>query len=344
MEPKQSFLRCSEILRSAAGRAPRLPDGSPAVATLRAPSLRSLIVAVAAVLWVAPALALLASSTGANAATPTLGLIEVPGANGGLSGVSCYDENSCVAVGSKHGEGFVVSIVNGVLGAVRMVPGTFGLTAVSCPGALTCWAVGTMPYKPSLEPKTTAGAVVRIYDGIPSGASPAIGIPGQPGTSDITHLYGISCLSTTFCVAAGWDFFLAGVVVPIGDFGPGTVTNVSPMSMSGVECELNKWCIADGQTDNSGPTFGEAIYLKGRTLKYENSTGNASISNLAAGACQQQSISLTCITAGTAVTGGGVIYPIVDQLGGTVLDIPGTYDLDGVSCGGTHSCVAVGQS
>jgi hypothetical protein len=201
-----------------------------------------------------------------------------------------------------------------------------------------------MPYKPSLEPRTTAGAVVRIYNGIPDGVSPAIGIPGMPGTSDITRLYGISCSSTTSCVAAGWDFFLAAVVVPIGDFGPGTVTNVSPGSLSGIECEQKHWCIADGENNGDGSPTGGAIYLKGRNLKYENSAGNASISNLAAGACQQHSISLTCITAGTAVAGGGVIYPIVDQLGGAVLDIAGTYELDGVSCGGTHSCVAVGQS
>ena len=308
--------------------------------------MRSFVVAVAAVLCVGPAWALVGDSTGANAAptgsaaTPALGLIKVPDAAGGLSGVSCYNETSCIAVGTKNDEGFVVSIVDGVAGAIKFVPGTLGLTSVSCPSATNCWAAGTAPWHVKKSPGGTAGAIVPIYDGVPEGISGLVVGNGMVYTPDSASLYGISCSSTAFCMAAGNDFFMGGIVAPITNGSTGSPTSVSPQSMSGIECGLENWCIADGQDYYSG----DAVFFKGSNLKFFNYETDSSIAELVAGACQERSISLTCITAGTAAAGGGVIYPIIDQTAGTVQDIAGTYDLKGVACGGTNYCVAVGQS
>ncbi len=257
-----------------------------------------------------------------------------------MSGVSCYTVNSCVAVGTKDQEGFVVSILDGVAGAIKFVPGTLGLTSVSCPSATSCWAAGTTPWHIKKSPGGTAGAIVPIYDGVPEGISGLVVGIGMVYTKDSASLYGISCSSTTFCMAVGDDFFMGGVVAPIVNGSTGSPTSVSPQSMSGIECELKNWCIADGQDYYSG----DAVFFKGSNLKFFNYETDSSIVELVAGACQERSISLTCITAGTAAAGGGVIYPIVDQIAGTVQDIAGTTGLNGVACGGTEYCVAVGQN
>jgi len=347
MEPKRAVLQFGPIVPYPEGRVRRRR----AMAALRAPSFRSFVVVVAAVFCVGPTSALVGGGTPANAAAaatavaPALGLVNVPGTKGGLSGVSCYGKASCIAVGTKSGEGFVVAIRDGVPGAVKLVSGTTGLSSVSCPSASLCWAAGTTIYRNPPEPMAIVGAIVQIDNGVPEGVSDVIGI-GMPGAPDGTSLNGISCSDTTFCMAAGDDTYLGAVVVPITNGEPGSLATAGiPGSMSGVECETYNWCIADGQNANGGGSpFGEAVSFQGTSLNPGPSWGDPSIGNLVAGACREKVISF-CITAGTDAAGSeGVVFPIVSRSAGTVKDIPHTTGLNGVACGGSSYCVAVGQN
>ncbi len=218
-----------------------------------------------------------------NGVTP--GLVDVPGAKGGLHGVSCYDESSCLAVGTKHtgeyGEGFVVPISHGVPGAVRSVPGTTGLTSVSCPSALVCWAVGTTTYRIPPKPRATARAIVRFDNGVPEEIFKVYG-PGLMASPDFAYLYGISCSNTTFCMAVGDTTLEDGVVVPVRYGKPVSLTSVSPEPIMGVECELDNWCIVDTQ-QTGDPYYGEALSFEGKNLKPGLSWSDASIGALGRG-------------------------------------------------------------
>lgn len=127
----------------------------------------------------------------------------VPSPNG-LSGVSCTGPTSCVAVGSYYvsqavGTEPLAETYNGktwITSASEPTASGGQLDAVSCPTIRSCIAVG-------VNYSGTDGAnLAETYNGtswsiIPSAASPG---SSQPG------LAGVSCVSTTYCVAAGSHF------------------------------------------------------------------------------------------------------------------------------------------
>ena len=133
----------------------------------------------------------------------------------------------------------------------RACPGsdTDTLTSVTCTKAGTCLAAGlALSEQPPPEPNFTVGAVVRISDGQAS-LSGLFGGPGLPGAPDIVFgLVGIACSDTAHCMAVGTSIFEDGFGDNVLKGAPVfPVQSISPVSMSGVECVRDNWCVADGQ-------------------------------------------------------------------------------------------------
>ena len=177
------------------------------------------------------------TSNGWNvSATPVL-----TGSNA-LFGVDC-DTASCVAVGDQAGQ--TQTLVEDYASGAWSVTagGTPGeLRSVSCPAPGDCAAVGyTESYQPIVM--TTTGGTWTAQ----SATSPI---------SDTYNLQGLSCASTTTCVAAGWGINsdnLYGYLLSGGIQGvPGTPTGLSA-TPSSRQVSLS-WTapVSDGGTPISG--------------------------------------------------------------------------------------------
>ncbi len=123
-----------------------------------------------------------------------------------LSGVSCGSSTACVGVGYyERADGssvFFSETWNGAHWTIRPVPvpatATFSrLTAVSCASATYCVAVGR--YQTTSSPGMSS--VSLIWNGSRWTMTP-VAVPGGAST---TLLSAVSCTSSTFCTAAGWD-------------------------------------------------------------------------------------------------------------------------------------------
>ena len=129
------------------------------------------------------------------AASPNPGAVENI-----LFGVSCVSATNCTAVGDQA-SAYSRTLIEGWDGTSwRVVPSPNTptvqnfLSGVSCVSATSCNAVGySNPY-----PSTGDATLVETWDGTTWSIVPS----PSPGTSE-NHLFGVSCVSTTDCVAVG---------------------------------------------------------------------------------------------------------------------------------------------
>ncbi|MDQ1391699.1 MAG: hypothetical protein QOF30_676, partial [Acidimicrobiaceae bacterium] len=123
---------------------------------------------------------------------------------GVLRAIACPSANTCQVAGQDmHGEGVVMSIVNGAVWYPHTVFGIYSMSGISCTSASHCQAVGAaVSYR---------GAVVTVTDSIPSGAQVAL---------HTSTLLGVACSGAT-CEAVGIDseFPEHGVVVTVDPTG-----------------------------------------------------------------------------------------------------------------------------
>jgi len=207
-----------------------------------------------------------------------------------LSGVSCASSTNCVAVGQRIGaNGFYRSLVlrwNGATWMLQSAPlptGTTGynelwLSGVSCTSTTNCVAVGTASRDSDSRYQSWA---VR-WNGT---AWTRQNIPLSSGTTE-SWLSGVSCTSSTNCVAVGWAYGVwgddsplvlrwngtnwknhsDGVPVPLGTTGSG---------LSGVSCTSSANCVAVGYARALGTT--RRLFLRwsgaGWTLRNAYPTG-----------------------------------------------------------------------
>jgi hypothetical protein len=172
-----------------------------------------------------------------------------------VNGVACPTSNFCVAVGSQ---GFPQSALieqwNGSSWASVNAPDPGGvafLQSVSCAGPSFCIAVGIV------EGSTTTVALIEQWNGSAwSIATPA----ALPVGTQSAEFLGVSCVSSSFCVAVG--------TITIAGFSPGTLDefwdgsswdtthpavglNGEQAQFNAVSCVSQSFCMVAGQ---QGPT------------------------------------------------------------------------------------------
>jgi len=120
-----------------------------------------------------------------------------PTTDDGLTGVSCTSPSFCVAVGSSQ-NGTVAEQWNGSSwSTMTTIPGDANiLNGVSCSSATFCVAVG---YSSTGDPEDLKTLAEQW-----NGSSWTTMTTTNPSTADT--LYGVSCKSTSFCVAGGYYY------------------------------------------------------------------------------------------------------------------------------------------
>jgi hypothetical protein len=116
---------------------------------------------------------------------------------GPLNGVSCLSDKRCVAVGGSA-SGTLVESWNGSTWSVLESPnpagsGTSKLNGVSCVSARSCAAVGS---------DSTEGGPSQTLVETSKGSKWSI-VPSANGAGGVSHLNGVSCVSTESCFAVG---------------------------------------------------------------------------------------------------------------------------------------------
>ena len=120
-----------------------------------------------------------------------------------LSAVSCRSASACTAVGTDTNSlGYVLTLAevwNGATWRVQSTPNPTGalrsyLSAVSCPSATGCIAVGSFQTS-ALDEVTLA----EVWDG----STWALQSTPNPTGATSSYLYGVSCPGATGCIAVG---------------------------------------------------------------------------------------------------------------------------------------------
>lgn len=233
---------------------------------------------------------------------------------------------------------------------VTSVSGTTVLEDVTCMAPTSCVAVGWVR-TPATD--ALAGVIVPITDGIPGDAETV---------ADATNLQGVSCLNTTNCIAVGYAGTDA-VVVPFNDEDGAitigaiqTITTPGDPVLYGVACPGGTTCVAVGFYA-TGLSFGDTYAGPALVVTITKTTLSVTVDAKPAGedntelyriACE--TTTTNCVAVGflafntTTGDGVGVVLPIADGVAGTESTVPGTYNLVGVGCMDTSSCVADGNT
>jgi photosystem II stability/assembly factor-like uncharacterized protein len=245
--------------------------------------------------------------------------LNVPGSGGpnpfaGLFGISCSDENTCVAVGGFPPSGTDPPIVTTTDGGVTWTRQTSNsgannyLHSVSClPGTTTCTAVGR------------GGSIVTTTDLV----------TWTKVTSGTTNmLNSVTCLSTSFCVASGQN---GTIDIFNGSTWTATTGNGGGVFLASVSC-------ADASTCYSAGKQGVTLATTNGGGSWTQQAGGGTVQTMNAVSCADAN---TCVAVGTngtvlrTATGGQTWLP---QTSGT------TSSLTGVSCRSATTCVAVGAA
>jgi len=264
-----------------------------------------------------------------------------------LHGVSCSATTNCVAVGSYWNGSQQQALVEDWDGsawsfAQQVNRYTMGqLQAVTCLSSGACWAVGTVGNQTLVE-----------FSPGPGWQWVVVSSPSPGGSTN--ELNSVSCAASNSCVAVGTDSTgsTQEALAESWDGTSWTVTSaVSPDSghneLNGVSCAGPNSCLAVGD-DGTGPaqeTLAETWDGTSWTVTSAVSPGGGG-DQLDAVSCDGAS----CTVTGQSVVGGG-IQVLTESWDGTSWSLvaspsPAGPDvgnvLNGVSCGGPTSCIAVG--
>jgi hypothetical protein len=283
-----------------------------------------------------------------------------PPVTGVLLSMSCSAANSCTAVGYTNIPNHVLLVPfaeswNGTTWTVhapQRIRGTGVLYGVSCPSVTTCIAVGTYDagdgdFFPMAEMWNGTRWTLQT---VPN--------PTTAPTNIRNGLNSISCTSPSFCTAVG--SYTTGVsrrdghtLVEVWNGTTWTIeSSLDPNEtqyLYGVSCTSPSACTAVGERKSGLTVLAET--WNGKSWKIQNAPApkGATSSDLATVACSSTS---DCVAIGTA-TVSGVQETLTESLNGSTWTVQtpaiptgasssGTY-LDGVSCGGKSTCVAVGN-
>jgi hypothetical protein len=223
------------------------------------------------------------------------------------------------------------------------------LESVACPGATYCLAVGTS-FNGSDYPLAEAWHGARWV------------ITREPGVLPSAlneELNGVSCVSTTDCLAAGFamsSFVDSPIVVKWN--GRSWAMTVPPMpaggadgELAGVSCASARSCVAVGEYDTLAGTGTQFLLMdtwNGSKWQARGLPGPAGTVDPALGGVACPSVSL-CVAVGTADTATGSVAVAATWRGSrwTLQKLPvpsGTSDpgVGAVACASTTRCFAVG--
>lgn len=254
-----------------------------------------------------------------------------------LSGVSCPSTTSCWAVGdaaSRSASKALMEHWNGVSWSIVTIPSAGGLSSVSCANPTSCSAVGSaIEHWNGTRWSIEAGAVPpRSFDG---GAAPI----------------GVSCPSTTTCIAVGVADRANGQPgVWVEDWNGTSWKYVSSPDLHtsysllySVTCARTTDCWAAGTELGKTPGLHPLLEHWNGTQWSLVNTPDAS-ADLRGVKCRTTT---DCVTVGFDQS-TGTSRTVFEHWNGsewTVVASPNSYDstqLNGVSCTSTTSCFAVG--
>ena len=238
-----------------------------------------------------------------------------PGSGNELNAVSCTSPTNCVAVGAS-GNLTLVEAWNGTAWSITSSPSvepapntnsvTNDLTSVSCTSSTNCKAVG-YHYNPS-------GAAVQTLVESWNGTAWTITSSPNPGTS-YDFFQGVSCTSSTSCVAVGESISGSGPALALVETWNGNAwsvtTNPNPAGggdLVAVSCTATTSCVAVGGSPG-GPTLVET--LTGSTWSISTSPTLGSSAQLDGVACTNTS----CVAVGNYLVGAGGLYQTLTETG-----------------------------
>ncbi len=210
---------------------------------------------------------LVVAATGLLAGLPASGAtVQNVGGIGTFNGVACPSNSQCVGVGiifttgssGAMGAAAPLTPASGAVStgqAVRTIPGTASLSAVSCGSGTQCLAVGenadtSEGVAVPLDPRTGAVVAGRSVQSIPG-----------------IFMTAVACPSTTRCLGVGHAPDGQGVAVSLdpatGAIATGenvqTIPGTGGVGLEGVACPTTTRCLAVGE--NAGASAGAAVPL-----------------------------------------------------------------------------------
>ncbi len=272
-----------------------------------------------------------------------------------LSSVSCTAANACTAVGSTTARSGVTAALaerfNGAGWSIQSLAqptGAMGsqLSAVSCPSAVACTAVGSYT--------NSGGATVTLAERW-NGTSWTPEQTVDPASATTDQLSGVSCTSSTACTAVGSANAGAGQVLAEHWNGTKWAVQATPdpagaqgSALLGVSCFSATACTAVGSYRDSGfigHTLAERFNGTAWAIEVTSDPAGAA-PTLSAVACAS---STACTAAGSS--GTGITLTLAEHWNGAswaiqpTLDPAGEFnnDLNAVSCSSPTVCTVVGE-
>jgi hypothetical protein len=280
--------------------------------------------------------------------------------NSYLTAVSCASPAACTAVGEWSPNGNITDKAfaetwNGREWGLQTMPDPSGAEktapdGISCSSATACTASGYYV--------NSAGAYLATAEDLAGGEWKSQTVSEPAGTLN-GLLSGVSCTSSSACTAVGWYEASAGVELPWASRWNGTTWTVQSVSAPtgakatypyGVSCTSATACTMAGFYDNSSGApapFAEVWNGTEWTVQAMSSPSGATKAWLKDVSC---SSSTACTAAGEYRTTVGSEMPFAERWNGsswtvqTMPEVSGAeYSLlDGVSCGSSLACTAVG--
>ncbi|MHB8288728.1 MAG: hypothetical protein ACYDEY_05745, partial [Acidimicrobiales bacterium] len=272
-----------------------------------------------------------------------------------LASVSCTTTTFCAAVGyyyspSASAWGSFTEVFNGSTWSVVAVPSPPApatsplLQAVSCATTTSCVAVGY--YNTSTGPAHTFAETFN-------GTTWTLSSSPNPAASSSDELLGISCTSTSSCIAVGW--YYAGqadqtlvVAYKAGTWTVDTSPNTSTFvynSLAAVSCASATSCLAVGHISGSnGTTLAETFNGSSWSIIPSPSVGG--YGEFSSVSC---SVGLCAVTGSALQQTGRSFQAMVATFDGTSWTIRSLYlspsattHHKGVSCANRNFCIAAG--
>lgn len=295
--------------------------------------------------------ALLVGGGAASAAPTNWSVTKSPQGNkeNNVIGVSCPNPSQCVALGQTSRGRLVLESSHGSSWSAVPSPTPPSRTlywgGVSCPSPSFCVAAGYY-FNFSTNPATTQ-TLIYTWNGADWALTPS------PNVNDGDYLSGVSCTSSTFCVAVGRSVVSAGNATLIESWN-GTQWSVVPSPeggttgwLYGVSCTSPTFCIAAGWDSPAGTAVGVIESWDGTSWSTVPSPDVGSGTELYAVSCSSpRSCMAVGLSTGTspsqatlAMSWNGSLWTV------TPTPSPNQYNMfNGVSCVSRKDCVAVGNT
>jgi hypothetical protein len=274
-----------------------------------------------------------------------------------LTGVSCGTESTCTAVG-YYATGISGSIPtevktlaeawNGSSWAIQSSPNLPGqvynfLTDVSCSGVGACTSVGYGTPGPVQEPTPLA----ERWNGS-SWSTQTLVDPEEPLEDEMRA---VSCSTNTLCVGVGKNLFAENSFAEVWNGKEWMIVSSVAGEVRKVSC-IEEGCFMVGASGGSAETW-IVFKLNGAwgVEKIEPPLPGGSSESLLEGvSCSGES---ACTAVGSYKGSEGTYHPLVERWNGTAWSLqsaPGPAEgtaqnaMQGVSCAGASSCMAVGEA